>query len=74
MLASGDGIERKRSMRRSGGDLVFNVAVYLILLVIALLVLYPLYFTIIASISSPYAVAKGEWGCCLSTLHLIRIS
>ena len=47
-------------MKRSKSDAVFdgmNVAVMTVLLV---LMLYPLYYIVIASVSEPYAVATGK--------------
>ena len=47
-------------MKRSKSDAVFdgmNVAVMAVLLV---LMLYPLYYIVIASVSEPYAVATGK--------------
>jgi putative aldouronate transport system permease protein len=38
----------------------FDLTVYGLLFVVLLIILYPLYFTIIASLSDPIAVAKGE--------------
>lgn len=39
---------------------LFDVAVYALLLVVALAVLYPLYFVLIASVSDPSLVATGQ--------------
>ena len=39
---------------------VFDITVNVLMSIILLIILYPLYFTVIASISSPYAVAKGQ--------------
>ena len=38
----------------------FDITVVIILMIFTLIVLYPLYFTVIASVSDPYAVAKGQ--------------
>ena len=46
-------------MRRSASDKLFNILNIAFTLVITVIVVYPLYFVIIASISDPYAVAKG---------------
>ena len=47
-------------VRRSRGDLVFDVCSDLLLGAISLIVLYPLYFVLIASISAPEAVNAGR--------------
>ncbi len=47
-------------MRDSLGDKVFNAINYLFLGFMALVILYPLYFIIIAAISDPDAVLAGE--------------
>lgn len=39
---------------------IFDLTVYGLLFLVLLIILYPLYFTIIASLSDPMAVAKGE--------------
>lgn len=46
--------------KQAKSDKVFDVINYLGLMLILLLVLYPLYFIVIASFSSPDAVARGE--------------
>ncbi|SDD49481.1 putative aldouronate transport system permease protein [Paenibacillus sp. UNCCL117] len=45
---------------RSAGDKLFDRAVYAALALICVIVLYPLYFVLIASISGPEAVMLGE--------------
>ena len=45
--------------RKTKGDRVFDVVNFIILLLICLIVAYPLYFVIIASISDPNVVNKG---------------
>ena len=54
----------KRTLRKlkgySTGDKVFLAIVYFILILIALICLYPMYFTIIASLSDPYDVYTGR--------------
>lgn len=47
-------------VNRSKGDRIFEAVNALLLLALTLLVAYPLYFVIIASISSPSAVNMGE--------------
>ena len=46
--------------RRTMSDKVFDTINLILLIMITLIVLYPLYFTVIASFSDPHAVAKGE--------------
>lgn len=46
--------------KKSGGDRAFQIINGLLLGLVALIVLYPLYFVIIASISSPEAVLAGK--------------
>jgi len=50
----------KNKPKLSSGDILVNVAIYIILGIIVLCVLYPLYFCVIASISDPYAINSGE--------------
>lgn len=44
----------------SRGDRVFNVMIYIILSLVAVIVLYPLLFVLSASFSDPQAVLRGE--------------
>ncbi|TYP71883.1 carbohydrate ABC transporter permease [Paenibacillus methanolicus] len=53
-------VGQTKSTLRSRNDLVFDILNYSILSVIALIVLYPLYFVFIASISNPTTVLNGE--------------
>ena len=46
-------------IRRSRADLVFDVCNYIFLGLVGLVILYPLYFVLIASISDPNAVNSG---------------
>ena len=50
----------KTRMRESYGDRVFSVINGAVVLFIVILTAYPLYFTIIASISDPYSVVTGK--------------
>ena len=50
----------KSFVRESRGDKFFGAIVTLFLLCAMLITLYPLYFTVIASISEPYKVATGQ--------------
>ncbi|MBE6884119.1 MAG: carbohydrate ABC transporter permease [Ruminococcaceae bacterium] len=49
-----------RSERRSSSDKVFDTVNLILLVIITIVTLYPLYFTVIASFSDPYEVAKGN--------------
>lgn len=51
---------RKSKQRLSKGDRVFTIFVNVITVFILILVLYPLYFVIIASISNPELVNSGK--------------
>ncbi|MFC4102429.1 carbohydrate ABC transporter permease [Paenibacillus xanthanilyticus] len=53
-------VGQTKSHLRSRNDLLFDILNYSILSVIALIVLYPLYFVFIASISNPSSVLNGE--------------
>lgn len=47
-------------IKRSRENLIFDIVTTVILCIIFVIVAYPLYFVIIASISDPYAVLNGE--------------
>ncbi len=49
-----------RKVKKSGADKIFDVVLYVLSGLIFLLVLYPLYFVVIASFSDPSAVAGGQ--------------
>lgn len=49
-----------KKVRRQGKDLLFDIVLYSICTVMLLLVLYPLWFIVIASFSDPSAVAGGH--------------
>ncbi|MDD6884565.1 MAG: carbohydrate ABC transporter permease [Eubacteriales bacterium] len=51
---------KKNQIRRSFGDAVFDWINLALLLLVVVLMLYPLYFTVVASLSDPYATARGE--------------
>ena len=52
--------KRKNALRDTMGDKIFYVINGFFLLLLALIIIYPLYFIIIASISDPDAVLGGE--------------
>ena len=52
--------EPKKALRDTAGDKVFYTINAIVLALVALIVLYPLYFIIIASISDPDAVLGGK--------------
>ena len=47
-------------VRASKSDRVFNIVTYSLAIIILLIILYPLYFIIIASFSNPAAVSNGQ--------------
>lgn len=51
---------RKNRIKGSKGDIVFYVIVGIILALLTVIVVYPIYFIIIASISDPDAVLNGQ--------------
>lgn len=51
---------KRTKMKKSWDDIVFDVVVYGFLIIALLIVLYPLYFVVIASFSDPYMVLRGE--------------
>ena len=53
-------ISKKRSIKPPFQDKVFNFVVYFILSLALVLILYPLYFMCIASISDPNAIFQGK--------------
>ncbi|MDR0473440.1 MAG: carbohydrate ABC transporter permease, partial [Treponema sp.] len=53
-------VKKKTSIKPSFQDNVFNIAVYSLLSIALVLVLYPLYFMCIASISDPNAIFQGR--------------
>ena len=48
------------SQRRTMSDRTFDTINLVLLIILTLIIIYPLYFTVIASISDPYEVAKGN--------------
>ena len=53
-------IVKRKKIKGSYHDNIFNVIVYGISALVLLLVLYPIYFVVIASLSDPYAVSNGS--------------
>ena len=51
---------KKRKIRQSKVDVVFDVFNTALMVILMFLILYPLYFTVIASFSDPYAVVNGR--------------
>jgi putative aldouronate transport system permease protein len=49
-----------RAIRQSRQDVIFSVVNYTLLAILLILILYPLYFTIIASFSEPNLVGAGK--------------
>ncbi|KRF21398.1 carbohydrate ABC transporter permease [Paenibacillus sp. Soil787] len=50
----------RRSIRESNGDRLFLAGVYVFLLIVLIIVLYPLIFILSSSLSSPLAVSSGR--------------
>lgn len=50
----------RAAIRESGGDHAFNVANYILLTIVLIVVLYPLVYVVSASFSSSYAVLSGK--------------
>ena len=60
-MANGTGAASSRQRIRSGGaDRVFSAIIYIFAALALLVILYPLYFIIIASFSDPSAVSTGQ--------------
>lgn len=53
-------LTHKNKVQRTRGDKIFNFFLYLVTGILTLIALYPMYFIIIASFSSPAAVANGN--------------
>ena len=51
---------KKRKIKRSKGEKIFQILLYLLSAIILVIVLYPLYFVVIASFSDPSSVASGK--------------
>ena len=51
---------KSKKVKKSGADKVFEIALYILSALILIIVLYPLYFVVIASFSDPSAVASGK--------------
>lgn len=51
---------KKKKIKRSRSDIIFDTVIFIVLTFILLLVAYPLYFIIISSFSSPDKVASGQ--------------
>ncbi|OPJ60032.1 carbohydrate ABC transporter permease [Clostridium oryzae] len=49
-----------KKIKHSHQDTIFNIIVYGISAIILLIIVYPLYFVVIASFSDPYAVSGGQ--------------
>lgn len=49
-----------QKIKHSKQDTIFNIIIYGFSALVLLVVLYPLYFVVIASFSDPYAVANGQ--------------
>ncbi len=66
----------KKMKNKSGSDLAFDIFNYILLSVVLLVVLYPLYFILIASVSDPDAINTGRvlfWPVGFNTLGYEKI-
>lgn len=52
--------EEKSSVKGSREDKIFDIVTYVLLGLLLIIIAYPLYFVVIASISDPYAVTSGK--------------
>ena len=53
-------VRHRRNSRQSRGDIIFETVVIILLAILALIIIYPLYFVVIASFSEAKAVVGGE--------------
>ena len=53
-------MNKRNAIKKTRSDRIFDIVNYGLLIIITLVMLYPLYFTIIASISDPYEVSMGN--------------
>lgn len=53
-------MKKEKKIKHSKQDIIFNIIIYSLSALTLLIVLYPIYFVIIASFSDPYAVASGQ--------------
>lgn len=54
------GMVRKGRIRRSRGDMIFDVVNHLIMLLLLIIIIYPLYFIVLASVTNPDIVNAGK--------------
>lgn len=52
--------KRRKHAKRTGADLAFDIISYTIAILLLIVIIYPLYFIIIASFSNPTAVSNGR--------------
>ena len=53
-------LKAKKKIRQTKADVVFDVFNTIVMVLLMFVILYPLYFTVIASFSDPYAVVNGN--------------
>ncbi len=53
-------LKNPNALKESRSDIIYNVVITVILTLVLLVVAYPLYFVVIASISNPAAVGRGD--------------
>ena len=49
-----------KRIRSTGSDLIFNIVAYSLAIIILIIIIYPLYYIIVASLSEPTAVSNGK--------------
>jgi putative aldouronate transport system permease protein len=52
--------DKRNTIREARPDAIFNTVIFILMILIIIVISYPLYFVIIASISSPNAVNSGQ--------------
>lgn len=52
--------DNRNTIREARPDAIFNTAIFILMILIIIVISYPLYFVIIASVSSPNAVNSGQ--------------
>lgn len=60
MVTSKNTVQHKNAIRRSKGDVVFDVINVILITLLLIITIFPIYYTIIVSFSDIEAVARGE--------------
>lgn len=53
-------MNKERWKQKSAGDKVFDIVLRILLAILVIIVVYPLYFVVLASVSDPLLVSKGQ--------------